>query len=43
MYQGFQEEVEGAGAVVENRREKRGKKKKIGIQQARIANPDSLS
>lgn len=29
MYHGFQEDVEGGGAVGENRREKRGKKKKI--------------
>lgn len=43
MYQGFHEKVEGGGAVGENRREKRGKKKKIGIQQAQRANPDSLS
>lgn len=41
MYHGFQEDVEGGGAVGENRREKRGKKK-IKVQQAQIANPDSL-
>lgn len=40
MYHGFQEDVEGGGAVGENRREKRGKKKKIKVQQAQIANPD---
>lgn len=34
MYHGFQEEVEGTGAMGENKREKRGKKKKIKVQQA---------
>lgn len=43
MYHGFQEEVEGGGAVGENRREKKGGKKKIRVQQAQRANPDSLS
>lgn len=43
MYHCFQEEVEGGGAVGENRREKKGKKKKIKVQQAQIANPESLS
>lgn len=43
MYHGFQEEVEGGGAVGKNRREKKGRKKKVRVQQARIANPDSLS
>lgn len=36
MYHDFQEEVEGTGAMGENRREKRGKKK-IKVQQARTA------
>lgn len=41
MYHGFQEEAEGGEAVGESRREKKGKK--IRVQQAQIANPDSLS
>lgn len=43
MYHGFKEEMEGCGAMGENRREKREKKKKVKVQQARTANPDSLS